>query len=429
MGDLNRIMTAECIEVTDGNANAVPVQTSVAGTEFGLITREARTGQATMANSIPVTIASNQPGSLEQENTAHSAGSLGTYILGLRNDGATTTLTTSNSNFSPIAVDAFGRVFITGTVTSTGTVSIVPPTTQTVAGTVTTVPSGTQAVTGTVVTSGVATQTVAGTVTTVPSGTQAVTGTVVTSGVATQTVAGTVTTVPSGTQAVTGTVVTSGVATQTVAGTVTTVPSGTQAVTGTVVTSGVATQTITGTVATAGVVTQTVAGTVTAVPLGTHTITGDTSSGATDGGSPVKIGGYATTTNPTAVTSGQRVNATFDKIGRQIVVPNQVRQMVNSALVTLTSTTATTLLTAGGTGVFLDLTCLCISNYSTSNVNVSVNDGSSTRMSFGVAASGGGAVVPFVVPLPQTTANNNWTASCDTAISPIFVFAQAIQNS
>jgi hypothetical protein len=373
MGDLNRIMTAECIEVTDGNANAVPVQTSVAGTEFGLITREARTGQATMANSIPVTIASNQPGSLEQENTAHSAGSLGTYILGLRNDGATTTLTTSNSNFSPIAVDAFGRVFITGTVTSTGTVSIVPPTTQTVAGTVTTVPSGTQAVTGTVVTSGVATQTVAGTVTTVPSGTQAVTGTVVT--------------------------------------------------------SGVATQTITGTVATAGVVTQTVAGTVTAVPLGTHTITGDTSSGATDGGSPVKIGGYATTTNPTAVTSGQRVNATFDKIGRQIVVPNQVRQMVNSALVTLTSTTATTLLTAGGTGVFLDLTCLCISNYSTSNVNVSVNDGSSTRMSFGVAASGGGAVVPFVVPLPQTTANNNWTASCDTAISPIFVFAQAIQNS
>ncbi len=41
-----------------------------------------------------------------------------------------------------------------------------------------------------------------------------------------------------------------------------------------------------------------------------------------DAGNPVKIGGFAATSSfPTAVDSGDRVNALFDKVGRQIVMP------------------------------------------------------------------------------------------------------------
>jgi hypothetical protein len=380
-----------------------------------------------------------------------------------------------------------------GTQTVAGTVTAVQSGTYAVSGTVTNVPSGTQTVAGTVTNVPSGTQPVSGTVTNVPSGTQTVTTTeaitdnagftdgtskVLMAGFAfdesagtsltendaaaaridskraqvlviedattrgqratvsaagavkidgsavTHPVSGTITNVPSGTQPVSGTVTHVPSGTQTIAGTITAVQSGTYAVSGTVthVPSG----------------TQTIAGTVTSVPSGTQAVSGtftgvsagDVAHDGVDSGNPLKIGGQARTTNPTAVADADRVNAVFDKIGRIVTAPCQVRQLVTSATITLTNTSETTLLAAGGSGVFHDMTMLTITNTSGTAVRVDIRDttGGSVIISFYVAASGGGAVVPFSVPLSQTSSNTNWTAQLSASVTDVRIFMQAVKN-
>lgn len=55
-------------------------------------------------------------------------------------------------------------------------------------------------------------------------------------------------------------------------------------------------------------------------PTGGDQVQGNVANGATDSGNPVKTGGVAEATVPTAVTDGQRVNAWYDLLGRQMVV-------------------------------------------------------------------------------------------------------------
>lgn len=63
-----------------------------------------------------------------------------------------------------------------------------------------------------------------------------------------------------------------------------------------------------------------VGGTVTAnAGTGNFTITGSVAHGATDSGNPVKVGGKASSSLPTAVTAGQRTDAYYDVNGRQVV--------------------------------------------------------------------------------------------------------------
>ena len=61
MGDLTRIDQSQAVEITDGSTQAVGVTTGLPGTSaVGLVVREAGQGQATMANSRPVVVASDQ---------------------------------------------------------------------------------------------------------------------------------------------------------------------------------------------------------------------------------------------------------------------------------------------------------------------------------------------------------------------------------
>lgn len=53
--------------------------------------------------------------------------------------------------------------------------------------------------------------------------------------------------------------------------------------------------------------------------VGNPEVQGNVASGVADAGSPIKIGGLAEATTPSAVTDGQRVNAWFDLSGRQVV--------------------------------------------------------------------------------------------------------------
>jgi len=157
-------------------------------------------------------------------------------------------------------------------------------------------------------------------------------------------------------------------------------------------------------------------------------VAGDVAHDGVDSGNPVKTGGVARTTNPTAVADGDRVNRIHDDLGRQVVVLNHVRDLVTDNTITLSTTTETTLL-AQVASTFLDLTLLVITNTSATAVRVDIRDTTTgtVRISVGIAANGG-AVIPFAVPRPQATVNTNWTAQLSAAVTDVRVYAQAVKN-
>ncbi len=144
-------------------------------------------------------------------------------------------------------------------------------------------------------------------------------------------------------------------------------------------------------------------------------------------------GGVARTTNPTAVADGAAVSASFDKVGRQLVVPFQMRELVRTAYVALSNGTETTLL-AGSAGEFFDLVSITCANTSAAAL------GASTDVDIDIRdATGGGVVasivvqdqdtktISFPVPVPQNTAATTWTVDMDDVtgttvnISALFV--------
>ena len=124
---------------------------------------------------------------------------------------------------------------------------------------------------------------------------------------------------------------------------------------------------------------------------------------------PVKIGGRARQTNPTAVFDTERTEATFDDVGRQIIVPFQVRDLVFTASAA-TATLAEVTLLAGAAGTFNDLVEITCANDSGAAVSINIRD-----------ATGAGVVkvinVPasitasrdFSIPVPQGVAAATWT--------------------
>lgn len=125
---------------------------------------------------------------------------------------------------------------------------------------------------------------------------------------------------------------------------------------------------------------------------------------------PAALG--AVTSNPTAVTNGQYVRATADKLGRQVHVIGHARDLTDTtAEVTITGTVETTLI-AQVAAVFNDIYSLDISNTSaTVGTRVDIRDTTAGTVikSFWVPAL---STYQFVynVPLKQSTVNTNWTA-------------------
>lgn len=146
---------------------------------------------------------------------------------------------------------------------------------------------------------------------------------------------------------------------------------------------------------------------------------------------PVLTGGEARTTNPAAVGDGDAVRAMHDDLGRAVMVPHAVRDRAVHNRIALTAATETTLIAAGGAGVLRDLVGLVLSNESATEVRVDIRDATAgtVRLSVDLAADGGGAVIPFPVPLNQAAANNNWTAQLSAAVSTVYITAQAVENN
>lgn len=156
---------------------------------------------------------------------------------------------------------------------------------------------------------------------------------------------------------------------------------------------------------------------------------GDVAHDTTDSGNPVKIGFKAFTTNPTRVADGDRVNGVADVAGRQVVVMNQVRDLTFHNSATLSSTTETSIL-AGVASTYHDITQIIATNTSASQVRVDFRDATAGSVILSISlAPSGGAVIPFAHPLKQTTANNNWTAQLSTAVTDVRIFMQAVKNT
>jgi hypothetical protein len=177
--------------------------------------------------------------------------------------------------------------------------------------------------------------------------------------------------------------------------------------------------------------TQPVSGTVTANQGGAPwSVNGDTASGVTDANNPVKIGGVARTSNPTAVTNGQRVNGIFDKLGKQVCV-GAIRDVKGVQKTSITTTTETTVVTAGGVGVFNDVYAIVVTNKSATTVFVDFRDSTAgtVRMTLAAPASDTrGFTVAVDSAMVQSGANANWTATLSGAATSIEISMLYVSN-
>lgn len=168
------------------------------------------------------------------------------------------------------------------------------------------------------------------------------------------------------------------------------------------------------------------------VSLATNQPVGTVAHDGVDSGNPVKTGCHARTTNRTAVADADRADVICDKLGRQIVTMSAPRErVVRSGVVTLSTTTETTLIAAGGAGVFRDLVYLKCTNSSATLVRVDLRDATAGTVidSWALAASGGGFNLAWPVPYAQATANGNWTIQLSAAVSDVRCSAQAVENN
>jgi len=161
----------------------------------------------------------------------------------------------------------------------------------------------------------------------------------------------------------------------------------------------------------------------------TRTATGDTAHDAVDAGNPLKIGGYAGTALPSSVANADRVNALFDKFGRQVVVNGTIRDLVGTQTTTISSSTAETTIVTAAASVFNDLTAIVISNTSSTGARVDFRDTTAGSVLFSlyippVDVRG----VAFQRPLPQTTVNTNWTAQSSASVADLRVLAVFDKN-
>jgi hypothetical protein len=158
-------------------------------------------------------------------------------------------------------------------------------------------------------------------------------------------------------------------------------------------------------------------------------VVGNIAHDGVDSGDPVKIGGVARTANPTAVADADRVNASYDDLGRQVMTPYQVRDLVSSAYLVLATGTETTLLAAVA-GVFLDCVQVVCANTSDAVVDVDFRSVSAGNVEFSVtvppdATSG---FIP-TVPWPQGNTGNNWTVDmADVTGTTVNISALFIRN-
>lgn len=156
---------------------------------------------------------------------------------------------------------------------------------------------------------------------------------------------------------------------------------------------------------------------------------GDIAAAASDSGNPVKIGAVAQTSNPTAVTSGQRVNLTADKEGRLLSV-GAIRTL-KLISTTAISTTAETTLVGATSAIFNDLYGFICANSGSTGTLLTLKDstaGTTRAFLYCPATETRGFMLPVDAALPQATVSTNWTVTLSASTSSANISAFYVQN-
>lgn len=143
---------------------------------------------------------------------------------------------------------------------------------------------------------------------------------------------------------------------------------------------------------------------------------------------PTRIWSQATV--PPPVEAGQPVYALGDTYGRQVVMVNGQRDLIDKTGTTISASTTETTIIASGTG-FNDLFLLLVSNTSTAtSTRIDFRDQTAGTILFSLQSVGGANPVGFVLPspIPQTRRSQNWTATCATSTTDIRILAGWVKN-
>ena len=159
----------------------------------------------------------------------------------------------------------------------------------------------------------------------------------------------------------------------------------------------------------------------------TNTITVQQLSGSADSTS---VQGISRQTNPSATADGSAVTASFDDLGRQVITPYQVRDLVATARAS-TATLAEVTLLSGIASTFLYLVEIGLSNNTDVAVRINLREttGGGVIRTFDVPANDSIQKI-FLVPVPQTEAASSWTiqnagtediSTTDVTVSALFI--------
>ena len=158
---------------------------------------------------------------------------------------------------------------------------------------------------------------------------------------------------------------------------------------------------------------------------------GDVAHDGVDSGNPVKVGGIAKTSLPTAVADADRVNALHDKFGRQIMRSN-LRELLGVQQTQISASTSETTIVTAVASTFLDLYGLILANTGATAVTVTIKDATAgtTRAKIYVPAGDTrGFMLPADAGIPQASSNNNWTATCSASTTAMEVTALYAKNT
>ena len=153
----------------------------------------------------------------------------------------------------------------------------------------------------------------------------------------------------------------------------------------------------------------------------------------------LQIGIKAATANPANATAGNQVAIMGDKAGRQVVTVGNVRELVAMQTTAIANSAAeTTVVTAGGAGVFNDISHININMTGAGTpaaCTVTLKDATAgtTRAVWFLAATAAAFAeavsFDFLPPMSQTTANNNWTVTLSSATVTVNVNVVFVKNS
>ena len=142
----------------------------------------------------------------------------------------------------------------------------------------------------------------------------------------------------------------------------------------------------------------------------------------------IETGGIARQSNPTPRLDGERVKPFFDDVGRQVFVMAQVRDLVQTAYVQITSGTPV-VLAAGNSGYFLDLVEISFATNSTvATTNIILKDDGTTVRGVDIPVDDT-VQLKFDVPVPQGAKGGDWVVDMeDVTGTTLDVSATFIRN-